>query len=72
MLKRRPWFRTEPLRNVGRPSKRWDHDSVKLAGGALIDAASNVVMWNVLVTGYSQKRGKDDILRLSAGARHVL
>jgi hypothetical protein len=56
LLEWRPWFRTQALRNVGRPRKRWSDDFVKLAGGSWTDAASNVTLWNVLETGFIDTR----------------
>ena len=47
-LEWKPWFRTFPHRDVGRPFKRWDDDLAKLAGRGWPEAALDGAVWEAL------------------------
>ena len=47
-LEWKPWFRTLPHRDVGRPLKRWDDDLTHLIGGGWPEAALDGAVWQAL------------------------
>ena len=48
LLDWKPWFRSFPRRDVGRPVKRWDADTSALAGGDWAQIAQDITMWTLL------------------------
>ena len=52
LLAWRPWFRTIPYRDVGRPVKRWEDDLTALAGGGWAETAQDSEMWTLLGEGF--------------------
>ena len=52
LLSWRPWFRTLPARNVGRPKLRWAHDLEHYCGGDWQERAADKALWIILRDGY--------------------
>ena len=56
LLQWRPWFRTLPYRQIGRPKLRWDDDISELAGGSWVSSALDADLWQLLCERFADTR----------------
>ena len=54
LLAWKPWFRSFPFRDVGRPVKRWDEDLTAMAGGDWVETAQDTELWTLLGEGFAK------------------